>query len=147
MARPAPARSLLADETGSFVRRAAREVVLCYPNSYRVAASSLGFQVIWRALNEHQGLACHRAVLSDDGRPARTLELGRGLADHDAILFSIAYELDLGNLASMLEQAGMAPLARDRRDDDPPVVVGGPLTTSNVLPLGPLLPLAPSSWV
>ena len=131
MARAAPARSLMTAEQGTHVARAAREVVLCYPNTYRVASSSLGFQVIWRALNEHPGLACHRAVWSDELSPARSLELGRGLASHDAILFSIAYELDLVHVVAMLESAGLAPLARDRRDDDPPVVAGGPLTTSD----------------
>ncbi len=129
---------LIRDEIGTLMRRAEREVVLCYPNSYRVAGSSLGFQVIYRALNSRDEVACHRAVLEDSRpKPARSLEFAKELADYDAILVSIAYELDLVNLVHLLDDAGIPPLARDRGPQYPPIIVGGPLTTSNVLPLGP----------
>jgi len=139
---------LIADETGTPLRRADREVVLCYPNTYRVAGSSLGFQVIYRALNSRESVACHRAVLVEDLQtasqssssqpwaPVTSLECGKPLAEYDAICVSIAYELDLANLAMMLEASGIPALAAERTDRHPPIVVGGPLTTSNVLPLG-----------
>jgi radical SAM superfamily enzyme YgiQ (UPF0313 family) len=136
-------RTLLAAETGTHVARAAREAVLVYPNSYRVASSSLGFQVIWRALAETHGVACHRAVLPDGAiaqgktKSLGSLETGKRLGDYDMVLASIAYELDLAHLAWMLRAGGMPPLQRDRGPQHPPVVAGGPLTTSNVLPLGP----------
>lgn len=132
----------MADEVGTLNRRADVEVVLCYPNTYRVAASSLGFQVIYRALNAQDELACHRAVLPDvavSGQlpgSVRSLEIGKNLAEYDAILVSIAYELDLGNLAMMLQASGIEPLGERRAERAPPIIVGGPLTTSNVLPLG-----------
>lgn len=133
---------LIADEVGTLRRRAEREVVLCYPNSYRVAGSSLGFQVIYRALNSSQGVACHRAVLEETRpRPLRSLEFDKNVSDYDAILVSIAYELDLANLVHLLDDAGIPPLARDRGPQHPVVIVGGPLTTSNVLPLGPFADL------
>lgn len=129
---------LIADETGTVMRRAGREVLLCYPNSYRVAGSSLGLQVIYQALNSREGVACHRAVCPDDGftRPVTSLEFGKPMAQYDAVCFSIAYELDIGNLALMLEASGIPALAADRLPHHPPVIVGGPMTTSNVLPLG-----------
>lgn len=152
--RPQPSRArpvqqprqlgILANETGTLRRRAATEVALVYPNTYRVAGSSLGFQVIYRALNQRDDVACHRAVLPElavSGQrppPVFTLEANKALADYDAILVSIAYELDLANLAMLLEASGLAALASDRPDTAPPVIVGGPLTTSNVLPLGVL---------
>ncbi|MBM4345717.1 MAG: radical SAM protein [Deltaproteobacteria bacterium] len=134
-------------EVGTLRRRAPVEVALVYPNTYRVAGSSLGFQVIYRALNADPGLACHRAVLPEQAQtgqrppPVRSLEFAKPLADYDAILVSIAYELDVGNLAMLLEASGIAALARDRAPTAPPVVVGGPLTTSNVLPIGPIADL------
>lgn len=129
---------LIADETGTQVRHARQEVVLCYPNTYRVAGSSLGFQVIYGALNSRETVACHRAVLEEKRqKPLRSLEVGKNLRDYNAILVSIAYELDLANLVHLLEDAGIPPLAQDRGPHFPPVIVGGPLTTSNVLPLGP----------
>ena len=129
---------LIRDEVGTLMRRARQEVALCYPNSYRVAGSSLGFQVIYRALNSRESVACHRFVLEESRpRPVRSLEYNRELADYDAILVSIAYELDLVNLVHLLDDAGIPPLAADRGPQHPAVIVGGPLTTSNVLPLGP----------
>ena len=132
-------------EHGTLLRRAVREVVLCYPNTYRVAAASLGLQVVYRALNSRNGLSCQRAVLPEDfgppvpgakAQPLRSLEHEMGLDQFDALLISIAYELDLPHMAAMLAAAGIAPLAAERGADDPPVIVGGPLTQSNALPLG-----------
>ncbi len=136
-----PGSPLLAGEVGTFWRRAPAEVVLCYANSYRVAASSLGFQVIYRDLNQRDDLACHRAVYEPPpGRgplpPIRSLEYGKRLDEYDAILVSLAYELDLANLALMLQACGLSPLASERPESAPPLIVGGPVTTSNVLPLG-----------
>jgi radical SAM superfamily enzyme YgiQ (UPF0313 family) len=133
---------LLERETGTLYRRAPTEVVLCYPNSYRVAGSSLGFQVIYRALNRRDDVACHRAVLPDVALhgmmppPVHSLEYGKPIGDYDAVLVSIAYELDLAHLAMMLQASGLSPLAAERPHSAPPVIVGGPLTSSNVLPLG-----------
>ncbi len=131
----------IADEVGTLLRRADRELVLCYPNSYRVAGSSLGFQVVYRALNSRPTVACHRAVLDEQTMAGRgpgvsSLEFAKPLAHYDAILVSIAYELDLVHLVHMLRLSGLAPFAADRPADAPPIIVGGPLTTSNVLPLG-----------
>jgi len=129
---------LLAGEIGTLTRRAATEVVLCYPNSYRVAGSSLGMQVIYRALNSRETVACHRAVVPEGGVQSgiASLEIAKPLADYDALCVSIAYELDLANLCLMLERSGIPALAAERGPQHPPIVVGGPLTSSNALPLG-----------
>ncbi|HAN30368.1 MAG TPA: radical SAM protein [Myxococcales bacterium] len=144
---PAHSRThpILRAEQGTIYHRASSEMVLCYPNNYRVAGASLGYQVVYNALNSRQGLSCQRAVLPDDAfeltwrGPLRSLEHGMPLGGFDVVLFSIAYELDLPHLAWMLEAGGMAPLAMDRSDKAAPVIVGGPLTQSNVLPLGPFV--------
>ena len=49
-------------EIGTLTRRAAIEVVLCYPNSYRVAGSSLGMQVIYRALNSRETTSWYSGI-------------------------------------------------------------------------------------
>ena len=143
MATPIPphAAHLLADEVGTIWTRAARELVLCYPNTYRVAGASLGLQVIYRMLNAREGVSCQRAVLPEDAFTVRTpprvrsLEHGMPLSAFDTVLFSIAYELDIAHLPWMLERGGVGPFADDRGPDAPLVIAGGPLTQSNVLPL------------
>ena len=75
------------------LRRAGTLAVLAYPATYRVGASSLGAQNLYRALNELPGVACERIFLDDRGRPprpARTAESGRDPAGALAILFSVS---------------------------------------------------------
>ncbi len=136
---------ILDQETGTLYRRGRREVVLCYPNSYAVAGSSLGFQVAYRKLNARPSLSCQRAVLwateadrHSDGRPL-SLEHGMPLTDFDAILVSMAYELDLVHLFELLDRAGLDVFADKRPADAPPVILGGPITQSNALPLAPFV--------
>lgn len=137
--------AVLADERGTLYRRAPQELVLCYPNNYRVAGASLGFQVVYRALNSRQSISCERAVLPDDcfedgwRGPLRSMEHGQPLGAFSAVLFSIAYELDIPHLAWMLQAGGLAALADERGESVAPVIVGGPMTQSNALPLGPFV--------
>ncbi len=135
---------LMRDETGTLTRRGRTELLLCYPNSYRVAGASLGLQVMYRLLNARDAISCQRAVLpedalSDPNAKIRSLEHGMAPDQFDAILFSIAYELDIPHLPMMLERGGVPPLRADRDADAPPVIAGGPLTQSNVLPLAPFV--------
>ncbi|MCO4760581.1 MAG: radical SAM protein [Myxococcales bacterium] len=142
-----PRRSapVLATERGTLYRRAPQELVLCYPNHYRVAGASLGLQVVYRILNSRAAVSCERAVLPDDcfepswRGPLRSMEHGQPLGAFSSVLFSIAYELDIPHLAWMLQAGGIAPLAADRSDSAPPIIAGGPMTQSNVLPLGPFV--------
>lgn len=142
---PQPPVHPLQGEVGTLLRRAQTEVVLCYPNTYRVAGASLGFQVIYRLLNSRDAVSCQRAVLREDAfvadnpGPIHSLEHDQPLTDFAAILFSIAYELDIPHVAEMLARASISPLAKDRGPGDQPIIAGGPLTQSNVLPLAPFV--------
>ncbi|MHB8070257.1 MAG: hypothetical protein ACYDIC_20385, partial [Desulfobaccales bacterium] len=56
-------KELLSQEKGAVVREwgARWPVALVYPHIYPVAMGNLGFQVIYRLLNEQPGLVCERA--------------------------------------------------------------------------------------
>lgn len=134
-------------ETGTLARDVRAHVCLAYPSPYRVGMSSLGFQTIYRTLNE-AGLWTHRAFLPDEWdkhalawpRPPadiRTYEGRRPPADHRVLAVSVAYELEIAGLVRLLEGARIPVLARDRGEHDPVVVIGGPLTFSNPYPLLP----------
>jgi radical SAM superfamily enzyme YgiQ (UPF0313 family) len=139
------ARRYLAAETGTIRKDAPFRLALVYPSPYRAAMSSLGYQTIYRRLNEEPGVAADRAVLPDDAAgasgPLLTLEREMPVGDYPLIAFSVAFELEIAGLIRCLELAGLAPLAEDRRDDDPVVVAGGPLTFSNPVPLAPFCDL------
>ena len=59
-------RERRAAETGTLVKEAPDELCLLYPSPYAAGMSSLGFQSLYRAVNETPGRAAHRAFLPDD---------------------------------------------------------------------------------
>ena len=139
-------RARLDDEVGTIRRQAPRRVALVYPSPYHVGMSSLGFQAIYRVLNADDEWVAERAFLPDDVEAAKkaraplcTYESETPVAEHAAIAFSVAYELEVTGLFDCLELAGL-PLFSDERDARHPLVIGGgPLTFSNPLPLGPFV--------
>jgi radical SAM superfamily enzyme YgiQ (UPF0313 family) len=136
-------RHRLDDETGRIAKQAPFTVALCYPSPYRVGMSSLGYQRIYRALMEADGLACERAFLDDECEddPARlaerpvTYESMRPIDDLPVLAFSVAYELEISGVVRMLRAAGIPPRRAERDGRHPLVVAGGPLTFSNPLTL------------
>ncbi len=123
-------------------------IALGYPNSYALALSNLGFQTIYHLLNRDPRVVAERfylperlpAGLQSEASPALlTQESRRPVAETGVIIFSISFERDYLNLVTLLEQAGLAPLAKDRTKDQPLVLVGGVTTFINPLPLFPLV--------
>jgi hypothetical protein len=90
-------RSRLAAERGTVRKDAATRVALVYPSPYRAAMSSLGYQQIYRTLNEADGLAADRAMLPDDvaahrasRAPLLTFEREEPVGDYPLLAFSVA---------------------------------------------------------
>lgn len=136
-------RQRLDAEVGRLRKEAPARVCLAYPSPYSAGMSSLGFQRIYRALMEADGTMAERAFLPDaelDPRdPPITYETLSPLSDFPIVAFSVAYELELAGVVTMLDRAGI-PAFREERDDSHPFVLGGgPLTFSNPLPLAPFV--------
>jgi radical SAM superfamily enzyme YgiQ (UPF0313 family) len=138
-------RRRLRVERGAIVKQAPFMVALCYPSPYAAAMSSLGYQRVYRALQELDGVACERAFLDDDAERALevqarplTYESLRPVDDLPMLAFSVAYELEIGGMVRMLDAAGVPALRSERNEGHPFVLAGGPLTFSNPLPLAPI---------
>jgi len=139
-------RARIADEQGTLRKEAPYRVALCYPSPYHVGMSSLGYQTIYREIHLHPGAAAERAFLPDDVEayrrtktPLFTYESGTAVSEFPMLAFSVAYELELTGLFSMLDLAGV-PLLKEERDKRHPLIVaGGPLTFSNPDPLEPFV--------
>jgi radical SAM superfamily enzyme YgiQ (UPF0313 family) len=132
----------LNDEIGRIEKQAPFTVALAYPSPYAAGMSSLGFQRIYRAIQEMPGFACERAFLDDEAEEdilahqwGATYESSRSIADFPVVAFSVAYELEIAGALMMLERAGLPPERRLRNERHPFVLMGGPLTFSNPLPL------------
>jgi radical SAM superfamily enzyme YgiQ (UPF0313 family) len=126
------------DEIGTVYKDAPEKVALVYPSPYSVGMSSLGFQQMYRLVNEMPGRSAERAFLpEDDDSPLLAYESERPAGDFPVLALSVAFELELAGVVKVLERAGVPPLACDRDERHPLVLCGGPLTFSNPLPLAP----------
>jgi radical SAM-linked protein len=130
--------SLVRDEDG-YLR-----VAISYPDLYEIGMSNTSVRLIYRLLNDLEGVACERvfapamdfeAELRARGLPLYALESGRPLSAFDVVGFSVGYELTFTNLLNILDLGGIPILRRERSSRDPIVVAGGPAVT-NPVPFG-----------
>ena len=140
------AKTLLEAERGTLFKQGAWGVALCYPSPYRVGMSSLGFQTMYRKMNALPFAFAERVFLPEDEAlmrqlrmPLFSLETQRPVAEFSMLAFSVAYELELSGLLSMLALSGLALLRDERPEHAPLVVAGGPLSFSNAAPLEPFV--------
>ena len=133
--------SALATETGTIRKRwtGRQPVALLYPNTYPLALSNLGCQIVYRLLNSHDALVCERFVYPQSHEPFRSLESSRPLSDFPIVFGSISFEQDYPRLAAMLAAGGIAPCAADRSGPpvagNPLVILGGVAVFMNPEPL------------
>jgi radical SAM superfamily enzyme YgiQ (UPF0313 family) len=137
--RAATIRRRLASEVGRIDKHAAFRVALAYPSPYRAGMSSLGYQQIYRSIQAEPDMACERVLLPDEGdpEPPVSYEGHRALGEFPVIALSVAYELELAGMVSLLDRARIGALREERDHRQPFVLAGGPLTFSNPLPLAP----------
>jgi len=144
------AKARVASERGglSIDGAAAVRIALAFPNEYRVGMASLGYQLVYRMLNDMPNASCERVFLPDAidmDEHARThteiftLESLRPLSEFHALAFSVSFELDYINVVRMLDLANLPALSRDRDDHDPIVIAGGPCATFNPEPLADIV--------
>lgn len=123
-------------------------VALTFPNSYYVGMSSLAFQLLYHWLNAEPDVVCERIFwrkgAAANGEPLLSQESGRRADTFDIWAFTISWEMDYFNVVEMLRQAGIPPLAEERRNssrwdgsDWPLIIAGGPGITMNPEPMAP----------
>lgn len=138
---------LLSDEIGTFRQKWKDQlpVALLYANTYAVAVSNLGLQLVYSLLNHMDGVVCERFVYPESGESLRSLESSRPLSDFPLVFGSISFEHDYPRLAAMLAVSGLAPFAAERDDyiaaGAPLVVLGGVAVFMNPEPLAPFADL------
>ena len=104
---------------------------LVYPNVYKTAMSSLGYQIIYNYTNEREDTYCERIIYPS----IRSLETNSPLSDFDIVSFSLQYEQDYFNVLEILREADIPLRREDRTSNDPLIIAGGPCATANPLPL------------
>jgi radical SAM superfamily enzyme YgiQ (UPF0313 family) len=140
------AREILSREVGYVTKPHGGKlrVALAFPNTYFVGMSNLGFQTVYRLLNEHADVVCERvflpakqelqALLQSGARPV-TIESQTPISEFDVLAFSVSFEWDYTNVLTLLRLAHLPLRAADRTAKHPLVVVGGAVTFVNPEPL------------
>ena len=107
----------------------------CYPDKYEIGHSYPGLQTLYHIINSDDRFLCERAfafdrdaeaLLRKEELPLFSLESWRDAREFDAIGFTLVDETVYTNLLSMLDLARIPLRAKDRSDDDPLILVGGP---------------------
>lgn len=107
----------------------------CFPDSYDVGMSHLGMKILYSLKNKRENFWCERVfapwvdfeeLMRKNGIPLYGLESFDPVKEFDFIGFTIQYELCYTNILNMLDLAGLPVKAKDRTDDMPIVVAGGP---------------------
>ncbi len=110
-------------------------IALVFPDVFEVGMSHLGLKIIYHLLNSRDWLAAERAfspwpdlesVLRENNVPLTSWESGQPLADFDLIGFSLQHELSYTNILNALDLSGIPFLAKDRGNDHPLIIAGGP---------------------
>jgi len=137
-------------------------VVLAYPEKYSIGMSNLGVHAALRAFLEIRGIDCERAFwaqasakVENDGfagvapepgvadrftdEAGRSVETRRALSEFDVVAFSVSFEGDYFNIVRMLAAGGVEPLASERGEGSPLVVVGGVCSHLNPAPIAPFI--------
>ncbi|MEW6237771.1 MAG: radical SAM protein [Candidatus Omnitrophota bacterium] len=103
---------------------------LMYPNEYSIGMANLGFQQVYRQFRE-SGFSVERIFWDKKGRETRSVENRTPLFRFPYLAASYTYELDLFNLISMMLRGGVEPLAAQRGENAPLVILGGQAASSN----------------
>jgi radical SAM superfamily enzyme YgiQ (UPF0313 family) len=143
-------KRLLADERGTLYKPHGDglKFALAFPNTYRLGMSNLGYQLVYRLLNERADTVCERTFLPDTAdaeehlrshTPLFSWETQRPIGEFDVIGFSVSFELDYLNVLKMLELAGLPLLAEERDETYPIVIMGGPAPWVNPEAVAPFV--------
>jgi len=116
-------------------------VALVFPNSYPVGMSNLGFQTVYRLLNEQKNIVCERFFVDGKTKKAEflSIESERSITDFHIIAFSLFVESDYINIIHTLSLADIAIYSNKREDYDPLVMAGGVVTFLNPEPVAPFI--------
>ncbi len=107
----------------------------CFPDTYEIGMSNLGVRLLYGALNRHDDIWCERVYtpwvdMQEEMKkyklPLTALESGDPLGAFDFVAFTLQYEMCYTNVLNMLDLAEIPLRSKDRAEDAPLVIGGGP---------------------
>ena len=107
----------------------------CFPDTYEIGMSNLGVRILYGVLNREDDIWCERVYapwtdmqqkMRENGIPLTAHESGDKLTEFDIVGFTLQYEMCYTTVLQMLSLAGIPLYAKDRGDEFPIVIGGGP---------------------
>lgn len=108
---------------------------MCFPDVYEIGMSHLGIQILYDMFNSMEDVWCERvyspwtdldAIMREERIPLFALESQDPIKDFDFLGITIQYEMCYTNILQILDLSSIPYLAKDRTEDDPIVIGGGP---------------------
>lgn len=108
---------------------------MCFPDVYEIGMSHLGIQILYDMLNRREDVWCERVyspwvdldkAMREEDIPLFALESQDAVKDFDFLGITIQYEMCYTNILQVLDLAKIPLYARDRGEDVPIVIGGGP---------------------
>lgn len=108
---------------------------MCFPDVYEVGMSHLGIQILYDMFNKREDTWCERVyspwvdldkILREKQIPLFALESQEPIRDFDFLGITLQYEMCYTNILQVLDLAGIPLWAKDRGENDPIVIGGGP---------------------
>ncbi len=108
---------------------------MCFPDVYEIGMSHLGIQILYDMFNRRDDVWCERVyspwvdldkVMREEKIPLFALESQDSVRDFDFLGITIQYEMCYTNILQVLDLACIPLHAKDRTEEDPIVIGGGP---------------------
>lgn len=110
---------------------------MCFPDVYEIGMSHLGMQILYDMFNRYDDVWCERVfspwvdldqIMREKNIPLFALESQEPIKQFDFLGITIQYEMCYTNILQILDLSNIPLLAKDRTEDDPLVMGGGPCT-------------------
>ena len=108
---------------------------MCFPDVYEIGMSHLGIQILYDMLNRRDDIYCERVyspwtdldqIMRKEHIPLFALESQDPIKQFDFLGITIQYEMCYTNILQILDLSQIPILSKDRTDEDPIVIGGGP---------------------
>lgn len=108
---------------------------MCFPDVYEIGMSHLGIQILYDMFNQREDIYCERVyspwfdldkLMREKDIPLFALESQDPVRDFDFLGITLQYEMCYTNVLQILELSKIEIFAKDRGEDEPVVIGGGP---------------------
>ncbi len=131
-----PTRYINNEFGSTYKPEASYRFTLVYPDTYEVGLPNQGHAILYRIINSIEGACAERSyvpwidmsdLMRQNGVPLYSMESFEPLRASQVVGFTLQHELCYTNVLEALDLAGIEFLAKDRGEDCPLVVAGGPV--------------------